>query len=126
MNVQPINLTNQTFRGTITVKNFKTGATTKFLTNEQTDLDLFKYFQKSMRAIFFNFNTKEHMDALSKIVKQDLGKGLEHPQADDFIGEFAAKVVKKDGKKEGLNVISSDGFFSFEHNAPYVDVNSWV
>lgn len=123
MNVQPINVTNQTFKGNITVKNLKTGTATKFLTNEQTDLDLFKYFHKTMRTMFFNFNTKEHIDALSGIVKKDLGKGLEFPKTDEFMGEFGAKVIDKNGKKEGVNVIASDGFFRFEHNAPFVDVN---
>lgn len=125
MNVQPINVTNQAFRGTITVKNFKTGNTAKFLTNEKTDLDLFTYFHKTMRDVFFNFNAKDHVNALSEITKHDLGKGLQYPKTREFMGEFAANVVNKNGKREGQNIIDADGFFRVEHSAPYVNVNSW-
>lgn len=124
MNIQPINMTNvQPFKGKITVKNVKNGAVSNFVTNEKTDLELFTYFKDMVRAIFSNFDTKEHVDALSKITKEDLGKGITFPKAKDFVGKYASKIVKQNGEEKGVNIIDASGYFRLEHEAPYVDVN---
>ena len=125
MNIQPINMTKvQPFRGKITVKNVKTGAVSNFITNEKTDFEIFTYFKDMVRAIFSNVDTKEHVDVLSKITNENLGKGITFPKAKDFVGKYASSIVKQNGEEKGINIIEASGYFSLEHEAPYVDVNS--
>lgn len=128
MNIQP-NMTtmsnNNAFKGTITVKNFKTGETSKFITSKKTDEKIFTYFHKTMRDIYTNFSAETHVDLLSEITKKNIGKNLEFPKASEFMGEMASKILNKDGKKIGQNYIEADKFFRVEHKAPYIDVNSY-
>ena len=126
MNIQPINRTTQSFKGTLTLQNSKTGTINKFITNEQTDVEIFKYFYRIMHGSFNNFNMKEHIDALSKIAKQKLGKGLKYPKSNEFLGQISSEVINTNGKEEALNIIAPSGYFRLEHKAPYIDINRRV